>query len=306
MEITNGSLASTKQFVGGAEERDSSGTLVSQFFALGQRTSGSNYFYRKSGGIDNVVGVSDNSGNEITTMNYGPYGNRTQTTGTFIPDFGYAFYYLHQRSGLNLTRYRAYNPHLGRWLSYDPADGSAANLYAYANNNPVCFADSSGLFAHRVVSGNNVTITIPINFTGPGYSKDLGESWKSEIEAKWTGNFGKWNVKTTVVLGVKGVYTNNINVPCGQGKSGVIQQYGGAWLMQTGKGTWYAGSNIVHEAGHLLGLPDMYKGGGPAGSQPWTDKWGQDAYSIMGTGTQVTPLLIDLIVNPRSFDPSWF
>jgi hypothetical protein len=36
VEVVSGSVTSTKQFVGGAEERDGSGSIVSQFFAAGQ------------------------------------------------------------------------------------------------------------------------------------------------------------------------------------------------------------------------------------------------------------------------------
>lgn len=79
------------------------------------------------------------------TVGYSPYGESIARSGSFNSDFGFAQYYLHQRSGLNLTRFRAYNSKLGSWLSRDPSSGSQGNKYGYALNNPVCFSDPSGL-----------------------------------------------------------------------------------------------------------------------------------------------------------------
>lgn len=118
---------------------------MSQFVARGQKTVGSKYFYMLTGHCNSIASVSDNSGTEVTTINYTPYGSPLIALASFIPDFGYAGYYLHQRSGLNLTRYRAYNPSLGRWICRDPAGPQGSNLHGYANNNPVCFTDPSGL-----------------------------------------------------------------------------------------------------------------------------------------------------------------
>lgn len=146
VEVVGGSVSSTNQFVAGLEERDGSGSVVSQFYAFGQKTSGSNYFYEKSGGCNNLVGLSNNSGAVITTINYGPYGTKSIVLGSFIPDFGFASYYLHQRSGLNFTHFRIYSPDLGRWLSRDPI-AADSNIHGYANNNPICFTDPSGLAA---------------------------------------------------------------------------------------------------------------------------------------------------------------
>jgi RHS repeat-associated protein len=77
---------------------------------------------------------------------YGMYGEVTQTVGTLSADFGYAGYYVHGPSGLNLTTYRAYSPSLGRWINRDPIEEDGGiNLYDYADNDPVDSTDPLGL-----------------------------------------------------------------------------------------------------------------------------------------------------------------
>jgi RHS repeat-associated protein len=77
---------------------------------------------------------------------YGMWGEPTQTVGTQSADFGYAGYYVHGPSGLNLTTYRAYSPALGRWINRDPIEeDGGVNLYAYVDNDPIDWIDPSGL-----------------------------------------------------------------------------------------------------------------------------------------------------------------
>jgi RHS repeat-associated protein len=60
-------------------------------------------------------------------------------------DFQYAGYYTHQRSGLSLTRRRAYSPALGRWINRDPiGERGGVNLFNYVASNPISNIDPSG------------------------------------------------------------------------------------------------------------------------------------------------------------------
>jgi RHS repeat-associated protein len=149
VETTGGSVTSTKQFVWAgsriAEERDGSSNVVSQFFPLGQKTSGSNYYYSLDH-LGSVREMTDSSGNIVAQYSYDPYGRVTKLQGGSDADFGYAGYYLHQRSGLNLTWFRAYSAGVSRFISRDPiGEAGGANLYAYVGGEPISQSDPTGL-----------------------------------------------------------------------------------------------------------------------------------------------------------------
>ncbi len=95
-----------------------------------------------------VVGVCDASGNEITGIQYDPWGNQTVLHGgTVMPAFGYKGMYYLPRANLYLTLYRPYSPALGRFLTRDPlGEAAGTNLYRYVNNNPISLSDPLGLF----------------------------------------------------------------------------------------------------------------------------------------------------------------
>ncbi len=166
VETVGGTVTSTKQFVWcgdqRCEERDASGTLAKQFFAMGQTLSGSNYFYMFDH-LGSIRGMTDSSGNVVAQYQYGMFGEVTQTVGTLASDFGFCGYYVHAPSGLNLTTFRAYSPTLGRWINRDPiGEKGGVNLYRYVANNPSGYADPRGL-----LPGDGVALPLPLPVTGP-------------------------------------------------------------------------------------------------------------------------------------------
>lgn len=109
------------------ELRDGSGNLTTsgkQYFPGGQvnYSSGTptSYFYCKDEPPGSVREMTNSSGSIVSELSYYPYGRSTVLQGSTLPDFQYARYYVHSRSGLNLTLNRAYNSSLGRWISRDP------------------------------------------------------------------------------------------------------------------------------------------------------------------------------------------
>ena len=131
------------------EERDQTNAVTRRFSEHGYRVEGgspANYFYTRDH-LGSVREITNNSGTVIARYDYDPYGKLTQVYGsTLAPPFGYAGYFYHAESGLNLTYYRAYDPRFGRWLTRDPiGERGGQNLYGYVGGNPSNAVDPWGL-----------------------------------------------------------------------------------------------------------------------------------------------------------------
>ncbi len=147
VETTAGSVTSTKQFVwcgnDRSEERDAGGTLTIKFFASGQMNSLTKYFYTRDH-LGGVREITDNIGVIQGQYVFDPYGRVTKIVEIVASAFGYAGYYLHARSGLDLTLFREYNASIACWLSRDPVfEGSG--FYSYVSNSPIKATDPLGL-----------------------------------------------------------------------------------------------------------------------------------------------------------------
>ena len=92
--------------------------------------------------------MTDAGGNVRARYAYDPYGRQTLVSGDVSADFGFAGMFWSSEASLSLTRFRAYDPNLGRWLSRDPLENAelseGPNLYAYVRNDPVNLVDLSG------------------------------------------------------------------------------------------------------------------------------------------------------------------
>ena len=132
--------------------------------------------------LGSVRDVLDEKGQSIARFDYDPYGNLINGQNQ-TPEFGYAGMHYHAPSGLYLTKYRAYDPQSGRWLSRDPiGELGGINLYAYVGGNPVSFVDLLGLakICKRKLSGPEIAgyhTTIP-TVPMPGFTINL---WHTQI-----------------------------------------------------------------------------------------------------------------------------
>jgi len=98
-----------------------------------------------------IVALTDGNGDVTDQFCYGPYGADWGRTGTNSIPFrwlGSHGVFNVGGSALHLTRYRAYDASLCRFLSSDPLGlGGGPNLYAYCVGNPLAYIDPLGLGA---------------------------------------------------------------------------------------------------------------------------------------------------------------
>ena len=105
------------------------------------------------GSVRMVIKVSGGNpctdcGTVAQRIDYDAFGTITTETGAGFQAFGFAGGLVDPDTGLVQMGARWYRPAIGRFISKDPTrfDGGA-NLYAYANSDPVNFVDPNGTFA---------------------------------------------------------------------------------------------------------------------------------------------------------------
>jgi RHS repeat-associated protein len=169
-QLQNGAQMSFRRFVwcGGriCEERDATGTVITKrYFPQGvllqTGTNSSPYYYTRDH-LGSIRELTDAGGNVRARYSYDPYGRKTKLGGDVEADFGFAGMFWSPEANLALTRFRAYDPNLGRWLSRDPLNNAelrqGPNLYAYVHNEPVGHIDRLGLLSGEQVAEVGVAV----------------------------------------------------------------------------------------------------------------------------------------------------
>ena len=112
--------------------------------------------YAHSDEQGSVVALTDDSGAVTDQYCYGPFGTDWGHSGTNSIPFrwlGSHGVFNVDGSALHLTRYRAYDASLCRFLSQDPLGlGGGPNLYAYCMGNPLAYIDPLGLCGESVIA----------------------------------------------------------------------------------------------------------------------------------------------------------
>jgi RHS repeat-associated protein len=150
-ETTSGTVTEQRDFVWCGNERCevrnglSGDALLRQFFSFGETISGTSYFFTNDH-LGSTREMTNSAGSIVWQQSFDPYGVASTVVSATPADFGFAGYYLHSRSGLNLSATRAYSPVLGRFINRDPiGESGGVNLYEYVGNNPMSWTDPLGL-----------------------------------------------------------------------------------------------------------------------------------------------------------------
>jgi RHS repeat-associated protein len=144
---------------------------------------------------------------------------------------------------------RYYDADVGRWTSVDPAR-EFVDVYSYTGGNPILLVDKQGLDCKVSVINNSVFIEIPVTY-GKNVDQPTRQKFEADVEATWTGKFGKYKVYTTVIEGKM----NNIRLVETGDRSNVVKNKD-LWLY---KGEVDDKGTSAHEAGHFMKLPDQYQ-----------------------------------------------
>jgi RHS repeat-associated protein len=159
-QLTNSIEASFRRLVwcdnAVCEERNAAGAVTKRFFDQGTKLesgpNAGNYFYTRDH-LGSIRELTDGSGAVRARYGYDPYGRQTKLMGDVETDFGFAGMFWVAEARLAGTRFRNYDPELGRWLSRDPLRSAelqeGPNLYAYVRNNPVNARDPLGLCCEK-------------------------------------------------------------------------------------------------------------------------------------------------------------
>jgi RHS repeat-associated protein len=120
---------------------------------LAQRTPTDGTFYYLLDGLGSVTGLTDSTGSRAASYSYDAYGQTTSMTTSSVAvnnPWRYAGAYQ-DGTGLYKMGARYYDPTLGRFTQQDPLfnplDPKSWNRYTYAGDDPINFADLTGLEA---------------------------------------------------------------------------------------------------------------------------------------------------------------
>jgi len=108
-------------------------------------TNGSAFYHADA--LGNVTALINSSNFVVARYLYNPFGQVTAKWGPLadVNEMQFSSMPHHNQSGLSMYLYRAYDPHLQRWLNRDPmGENGGMNLYGYVGNNPVTGVDPLG------------------------------------------------------------------------------------------------------------------------------------------------------------------
>jgi RHS repeat-associated protein len=120
--------------------------------------------------------LTDSSGDSVGAFTYDAYGQTTAASGAAKTHFGYDGQYTDPTTGHEDLRARQYDPETAQFTSRDPLGQLTRQPYAYASNDPIDFADPSGLWLGvpwlaspgDVIGAAGSTAATVLQYTPPG------------------------------------------------------------------------------------------------------------------------------------------
>jgi RHS repeat-associated protein len=126
------------------------GTTVRRMFGRGEQVAGNTQFMTHDH-LESAREITNAAGALLARYDFDPWGARTAVAGDDVTSVGYTGHENHAASGLALSKYRAFDASLGRWLSEDPIGfGGGPNFYGYVLNSPLALIDPLGLQCQEV------------------------------------------------------------------------------------------------------------------------------------------------------------
>ncbi len=293
-----------------AEERDLSGfNPVKRFYSHGvEIVSGSNvgdYFYTFDH-LGSIREVTDDQGALVARYKYDPYGRverEDELNSTIEADLRFTGHFYHEKSGLHLAPYRAYDADLGRWLSRDPLFNAellpeGPNLYGYAGGNPVNAVDLLGLFLSEQAVNNYLDMSHATGRTprmGDIYRmpNEFGETPAQQFARK-SGERGRCAAEEALEMAKDAALLSSLLIPASY-PAHLIRGAAMAW-----RGTRAFGSAV-----HYTGSAGIYGviRSGQIGAQ--VAQRGYYRYGVQ-TSQGISNLAQGAMAHPASFPPATF
>lgn len=197
--------AETVASLGGTELRTTDGTNVTatRYYALGATTvamrttegnttaGGKLTYLMADTQASTQISVDATTGTN-TRRRYTPFGDKRSGTLPTGTSNGFLGNTEDTSTGLSLLGARAYDPHLGRFLSTDPLSApynpQGLNAYTYSLNNPTNFSDPTGLWCDGCNDGNGWTTPDGNGGGGGGGGTGSGTSTGSSTGAGGLGD----------------------------------------------------------------------------------------------------------------------
>ena len=209
-------------------------------------------------GLGSVLGEVDASGNLDATRTYDVYGLARSVTGTPTSKHGWVWQLGHtseDETGLVYMRARYMDPVVGRFIGQDP-DHQHGNWFAYAGDNPVSRADTTGKDDWQILGTLLFAIGSGFIIGGQALSGASATAFYTSVFATmaWMSAFGDlpFPVGPACAILALAISTPGI-VAAGSGViSGVMFVLTGAFIAEAGLVLMALGADGVDEAEGLL------------------------------------------------------